>query len=153
MLNLTKTDVFWSFALCWFNFLCFYTIFAIFQNLHLISFAYCGFAFFTYNMHVFSSTSMKFILIAYLTLKNCSKISVFRIFLFWVFFSFLRISTQFLNLVDLFKIVLSSLMYQWLSVLHVSVKRKSKIFHFIPFFYENKLFLAQKTVSNFFGSN
>ena len=25
----------------------------IFENLHLISFAYCGFAFFTYNMHVF----------------------------------------------------------------------------------------------------
>ena len=148
-----EIDVFLSFALCWFNIWCFYTIFTIFENFHLISFAYCGFAFFAYNMHFFPSTLMKFKQIAYFTLKICSKISVFRIFLFWVFFSFLRISTQFLNLVDLFKIVLSSLMYQWLSVLHVSVKRKSKIFHFIPFFYENKLFLAQKTVSNFFGSS
>ena len=127
---LIEIDVFLSFALCWFNIWCFYTIFIIFENFHLISFAFCGFAFFAYNMHV-----MKFIQIAYFTLRICSNISVFRIFLFWVIFSFLRISTQFLNLVDLFKIVLSSLMYQWLSVLHVSVKRKSRIFHFIPFFY------------------
>ena len=54
----------------------------------LISFAYCGFAFFAYNMHVSLSTSMKFILTAYLTLRNCSKISVFEFFYFWVIFSF-----------------------------------------------------------------
>ena len=54
----------------------------------------------------------EFILIAYLTLGNSSKISVFRNFWFWVIFSFLRILTQILNLVDLFKIVLGSLKYQ-----------------------------------------
>ena len=135
-LILTDIDVCWSFALCWFNFWCFYTIFAIFESLHLISFAYCGFAFLAYNMHVFFSTSMKFILIAYLPLRNCSKTSVFRIFWFWVIFSFLRILMQFLNLADLFKIVLGSLKYQLLLVLYVSVKKKSKMFHFILFFYE-----------------
>ena len=136
MLILKKIDVFWSFALCWFNFLCSYTISTIFENLHLISFAYCGFAFFAYNMHIFLSTSMKFILIAYLTLKNYSKMSVIGIFLFWVTFSFLKILTQFLNLVNPSKIVLGSLKYQLLLVLYVSVKKKSKMFHFILFFYE-----------------
>ena len=102
----------------------------------LISFAYCGFAFFVYNMHVFLSTSMKFILTLYLTLRNCSKISVFEFFYFWVISSFLRILTLFLNLLDLFKIVLGSLKYQLLLVLYVSVKKKSKMFHFILFFYE-----------------
>ena len=102
----------------------------------LISFAYCGFAFFAYNMHVFLSTSMKFILTLYLTLRNCSKISVFEFFYFWVISSFLGILTLFLNLLDLFKIVLCSLKYQLLFVLYVSVKKKSKMFHFILFFYE-----------------
>ena len=102
----------------------------------LISFAYCGFAFFAYNMHVFLSTSMKFILTLYLTLRNCSKISVFEFFYFWVISSFLGILTLFLNLLDLFKIVLGSLKYQLLLVLYISVKKKSKIFHFILFFYE-----------------
>ena len=102
----------------------------------LISFAYCGFTFFAYNMHVFLSTSMKFILTLYLTLRNCSKISVFEFFYFWVISSFLGILTLFLNLLDLFKIVLGSLKYQLLLVLYVSVKKKSKIFHFILFFYE-----------------
>ena len=102
----------------------------------LISFAYCGFAFFAYNMHVFLSTSMKFILTLYLTLRNCSKISVFEFFYFWVISSFLGILTLFLNLLDLFKIVLGSLKYQLLLVLYVSVKKKSKMFHFILFFYE-----------------
>ena len=102
----------------------------------LISFAYCGFAFFVYNMHVFLSTSMKFILTLYLTLRNCSKISVFEFFYFWVISSFLGILTLFLNLLDLFKIVLGSLKYQLLLVLYVSVKKKSKMFHFILFFYE-----------------
>ena len=136
MLILSKIDVFWSFALCWFNFLCSYTISTIFENLHLISFAYCGFAFFACNMHVFLSTPMKFILTAYLTLRNTSKISVFRIFLFWVIFSFLRILKQFLNLIDLFKIVLGSLKYQLLLELYVSVEKKFKMFHSVPFFYE-----------------
>ena len=102
----------------------------------LISFAYCGFAFFVYNMHVFLSTSMKFILTLYLTLRNCSKISVFEFFYFWVISSFLGILTLFLNLLDLFKIILCSLKYQLLFVLYVSVKKKSKMFHFILFFYE-----------------
>ena len=130
-LILTDFDVCWSFALCWFNFWCFYTILAIFESLHLISFAYCGFAFFAYNMHVFLSTSMKFILIAYLTLRNCSKTSVFRIFWFWVIFSFLRILMQFLNLADLFKIILGSLKYQLLLVHNVSIKKSPKCFHTI----------------------
>ena len=102
----------------------------------LISFAYCGFTFFACNMHVFLSTSMKFILTLYLTLRNCSKISVFEFFYFWVISSFLGILTLFLNLLDLFKIVLGSLKYQLLLVLYVSVKKKSKMFHFILFFYE-----------------
>ena len=102
----------------------------------LISFAYCGFTFFASNMHVFLSTSMKFILTLYLTLRNCSKISVFEFFYFWVISSFLGILTLFLNLLDLFKIVLGSLKYQLLLVLYVSVKKKSKMFHFILFFYE-----------------
>ena len=102
----------------------------------LISFAYCGFAFFVYNMHVFLSMSMKFILTLYLTLRNCSKISVFEFFYFWVISSFLGILTLFSNLLDPFKIVLGSLKYQLLLVLHVSVKKKSKMFHFILFFYE-----------------
>ena len=102
----------------------------------LISFAYCGFAFFAYNMHDFLSTLMKFILTLYLTLRNCSKISVFEFFYFWVISSFLGILTLFLNLLDLFKIVLGSLKYQLLLVLYVSVKKKSKMFHFILFFYE-----------------
>ena len=101
-----------------------------------ISFAYCGFTFFAYNMHVFLSTSMKFILTLYLILRNCSKISVFEFFYFWVISSFLGILTLFLNLLDLFKIVLGSLKYQLLLVLYVSVKKKSKMFHFILFFYE-----------------
>ena len=119
----------------------------------LISFAYCGFTFFAYNMHVFLSTSMKFILTLYLTLRNCSKISVFEFFYFWVISSFLGILTLFLNLLDLFKIVLGSLKYQLPLVLYVSVKKKSKIFHFILFFYKKQLFLAQKMGSNFFGSS
>ena len=135
-LILTDIDVCWSFALCWFNFWCFYTIFAIFESLHLISFAYCGFAFFAHNMHIFLSTSMKFILIAYLTLKNYSKMSVIGIFLFWVTFSFLKILTQFLNLVNPSKIVLGSLKYQLLLVLYVSVRKKFKMFHFLLFFKE-----------------
>ena len=102
----------------------------------LISFAYCGFTFFAYNMHVFLSTSMKFILTAYFTLRNFSKTSVFEFFYFWVISSFLGILTLFLNLLDLFKIVLASLKYQLLLVLYVSVKKKSKMFHFILFFYE-----------------
>ena len=102
----------------------------------LISFAYCGFAFFAYNMHVFLSTSMKFILTLYLTLRNCSKISIFEFFYFEVIFSFSAVLTLFLNLLDLFKIVLGSLKYQLLLVLYVSVKKKSKMFHFILFFYE-----------------
>ena len=102
----------------------------------LISFAYCSFPFFAYNMHVFLSTSIKFILTLYLTLRNCSKISVFEFFYFWVISSFLGILTLFLNLLDLFKIVLGSLKYQLLLVLYVSVKKKSKMFHFILFFYE-----------------
>ena len=102
----------------------------------LISFAYCGFAFFANNMHVSLSISMKFILTAYLTLRNCSKISVFEFFYFWVISSFLGILTLFLNLLDLFKIILCSLKYQLLFVLYVSVKKKSKMFHFILFFYE-----------------
>ena len=40
----------------------------------------------------------------------------------------------FLNLIDLFKIVLDSLKYQLLLVLCVSVKKKSKIFYFWVFF-------------------
>ena len=101
-----------------------------------ISFAYCGFTFFASNMHVFLSTSMKFILTLYLILRNCSKISVFEFFYFWVISSFLGILTLFLNLLDLFKIILCSLKYQLLFVLYVSVKKKSKMFHFILFFYE-----------------
>ena len=102
----------------------------------LISFAYCSFAFFAYNMHISLNTSMKFILTAYLALWNCSKISVFEFFYFWVISSFLGILTLFLNLLDLFKIVLGSLKYQLLLVLYVSVKKKSKMFYFILFFYE-----------------
>ena len=64
------------------------------------------------------------------------KISVFEFFYFWVISSFLGILTLFLNLLDIFKIVLASLKYQLLLVLYVSVKKKSKIFHFILFFYE-----------------
>ena len=139
-LILTDIDVCWSFALCWFNFWCFYTIFAIFESLHLISFAYCGFAFFAYNMHIFLSTSMKFILIAYLTLKNSSKIPVLRIFWFWVIFSFLRILTQVLNLVDLFKIVLRSFKYQLLLVLYESVKKNPKCFILYHFSLKNNCF-------------
>ena len=99
-----------------------------------ISFAYCGFTFFAYNMHVFLSTSMKFILTLYLILRNCSKILVFEFFYFWVISSFLGILTLFLNLLDLFKIVLGSLKYQLLLVLYVSVKKRAKTFHLIPFF-------------------
>ena len=102
----------------------------------LISFAYCGFTFFAYNMHVFLSTSMKFILTLYLTLRNCSKISVFEFFYFWVIFSFLALLTLFLNLLDLFKIVLGTLKYKLLLVLYVSIRKKSNMFHFILFFYE-----------------
>ena len=102
----------------------------------LISFAYSGFTFFAYDMHTFLSTSMKFMLTLYLILRNCSKISVFEFFYFWVISSFLGILTLFLNLLDLFKIVLGSLKYQLLLVLYVSVKKKSKMFHFILFFYE-----------------
>ena len=102
----------------------------------LISFAYCGFAFFAYNMHISLSTSMKFILIAYLALRNCSKISVFEFFYFWVIFSFLALLTLFLNLLDLFKIVLGTLKYKLLLVLYVSIRKKSNMFHFILFFYE-----------------
>ena len=118
------------------QFLVFLYDFAIFKSLHLISFAYSGFAFFAHNMHVFLSTSMKFILIAYLTLKNYSKMSVIGIFLFWVTFSFLKILTQFLNLVNPSKIVLGSLKYQLLLVLYVSVRKKFKMFHFLLFFKE-----------------
>ena len=100
----------------------------------LISFAYCGFAFFVYNMHVFLSTSMKFILTLYLTLRNCSKISVFEFFYFWVISSFLGILTLFLNLLDLFKIVPGSLKYQLLLVLYVSEKKRAKTCHLILFF-------------------
>ena len=102
----------------------------------LISFAYCGFAFFAYNMHVFLSTSMKFILTAYLALRNSSKISVFEFFYFWVIFSFSALLTLFLNLLDLFKIVLGTLKYKLLLVLYVSIRKKSNMFHFILFFYE-----------------
>ena len=102
----------------------------------LISFAYCGFAFFAYNMHVSLSISMKFILTAYLTLRNCSKISVFEFFYFWVIFSFSAVLTLFLNLLDLFKIVLGTLKYKLLLVLYVSIRKKSNMFHFILFFYE-----------------
>ena len=102
----------------------------------LISFAYCGFTFFAYNMHVSLSTSMKFILTAYLTLRNCSKISVFEFFYFWVIFSFSALLTLFLNLLDLFKIVLGTLKYKLLLVLYVSIRKKSNMFHFILFFYE-----------------
>ena len=102
----------------------------------LISFAYCGFTFFAYNMHVFLSTSMKFILTLYLTLRNCSKISVFEFFYFWVIFSFSALLTLFLNLLDLFKIVLGTLKYKLLLVLYVSIRKKSNMFHFILFFYE-----------------
>ena len=48
----------------------------------LTSFAYCGLAFFAYHGHVFLSKSMKFILIVYFTLRNCSKTSVLTIFEF-----------------------------------------------------------------------
>ena len=96
---------------------------------------------------------MKFILTAYLALRNCSKISVFEFFYFWVIFSFLALLTLFLNLLDLFKIVLGTLKYKLLLVLYVSIRKKSNMFHFILFFYEKQLFLAQKTVSNFFGSS
>ena len=102
----------------------------------LISFAYCSFAFFAYNMHVSLSTSMKFILTAYLALRNCSKISVFEFFYFWVIFSFLALLTLFLNLLDLFKIVLGTLKYKLLLVLYVSIRKKSNMFHFILFFYK-----------------
>ena len=119
------------------NQLCSYLSKAIFcKNRTLTSFAYCGLAFFTYHGHVFLRKSMKFILTAYLTLRNCSKISVFEFFYFWVISSFLGILTLFLNLLDLFKIILCSLKYQLLFVLYVSVKKKSKMFHFILFFYE-----------------
>ena len=125
------------------HFYCADSIFGVFTRFLLIlkictfiSFAYCGFTFFASNMHVFLSTSMKFILTLYLTLRNCSKISVFEFFYFWVISSFLGILTLFLNLLDLFKIVLGSLKYQLLLVLYVSVKKKSKMFHFILFFYE-----------------
>ena len=101
-----------------------------------ISFAYCGFTFFASNMHVFLSTSMKFILTLYLILRNCSKISVFEFFYFWVIFSFSALLTLFLNLLDLFKIVLGTLKYKLLLVLYVSIRKKSNMFHFILFFYE-----------------
>ena len=45
-------------------------------------FAYCRFAFFAYHGHVFLSKSMKFILTAYFTQRNFSKISVYRILFF-----------------------------------------------------------------------
>ena len=110
----------------------------------LISFAYCGFAFFAYNMHVFLSTSMKFILTLYLTLRNCSKISVFEFFYFWVISSFLGILTLFLNLLDLFKIILCSLKYQLLFVHYVSVKESPKCFISYYFFMKNSCFLHKK---------
>ena len=72
------------------HFYCADSIFGVFTRFLLIlkictfiSFAYCGFTFFAYNMHVFLSTSMKFILTLYLILRNCSKISVFEFFLFF----------------------------------------------------------------------
>ena len=52
------------------------------QYANEISFAYCGFAFFAYHGHVFLSKSMKLILTAYFTLRNCSKTSALTIFLF-----------------------------------------------------------------------
>ena len=62
---------------------CFHPSKAIFsKNRTLISFAYCGFAFFVNYTYVFFSKSLKFILTAYLTLRNLSKISVYRILLF-----------------------------------------------------------------------
>ena len=52
------------------------------KNRTWTSFAYCGFAFFAYHGHVFLSKSMKFILTACFTLRNCSNTSVLTIFLF-----------------------------------------------------------------------
>ena len=57
------------------------------QYANEISFAYCGFAFFAYHGHVFLSKSMKLILTAYFTLKNCSKTSALMIFQFLCHFS------------------------------------------------------------------
>ena len=59
----------------------------------------------------------------------------------------------FLNLIDLFKIVLDALKYQLLLILYVLVKKKSKIFHLILCFKEKQLFFAVKTVSFFIGSS
>ena len=56
------------------------------KNRTLTSFAYCGFAFFAYHGYVFLSKSMKFILTAYFTLRNCSKTSVLTIFEFLGYF-------------------------------------------------------------------
>ena len=52
------------------------------KNRTLTSFAYCGFAFFAYHGYVFLSKLMKFILTAYFTQRNFSKISVYRILFF-----------------------------------------------------------------------
>ena len=57
------------------------------KNRTLTSFAYCGFAFFAYHGHVFLSKSMKLILTAYFTLRNCSKTSALTIFQFLGHFS------------------------------------------------------------------
>ena len=57
------------------------------QYANEISFAYCGFAFFAYHGHVFLSKSMKLILTAYFTLRNCSKTSALTIFQFLGHFS------------------------------------------------------------------
>ena len=52
------------------------------QYANEISLAYCGFAFFAYHGHVFLSKSMKLILTAYFTQRNCSKTSALTIFSF-----------------------------------------------------------------------
>ena len=71
-----------------------YSIFGVFDQFWpfleictFTSFAYCGFAFFAYHGYAFLSKSMKFILTAYFTLRNCSKTSVLTIFQFLGHFS------------------------------------------------------------------
>ena len=51
----------------------------------------------------------------------------------------------FLNLIDLFKIVLGSLKYQLLLELYVSVEKKFKMFHSVPFFYTRIHAFAKKS--------
>ena len=96
-------------------------------------FAYCG--------HVFLSKSMKFTVTAYFTLRNCSKTSVLTIYQFiGHFFIFKYFNAIFeprrpIQNCSRFTQISITIGTLWFC------KKKAKIFHFIPFFWENSCFL------------